>query len=184
MTGADAVHLIADAVPRRVAAWADVGAGTGTFTRALTVVLGAGSRVYSIDKDPVALTALRRLAARSRDIEVIPVGADFTRPFELPRPGDAQLDGILIANALHFVRDAETVLRVLVRLLRAGGRAVIIEYDGRGPNRWVPYPVPIARLPTLAGPVGLSEFTVSATRRSTFGGVMYTGVAERVHNLE
>ena len=179
MNTGEAVKLLGAAVPGVAGAWADLGAGRGTFTRALVDRLGAGSRIYSVDRDASAVAALQRLAEATRGVKVIPVVADFTRPFELPGVGAQSLDGILLANALHFVRDPEAVLAVLVQLVRPGGRVVIIEYDGRGPNRWVPYPIPQARLPALASAAGLSSFTVTATRRSTYGGMLYTGVAER-----
>jgi hypothetical protein len=55
---------------------------------------------------------------------------------------------------------------------------VLVEYDRRAASRWVPYPIPTARLPALAGSAGLSPFTVTATRRSAFGGVLYAAAAD------
>jgi ubiquinone/menaquinone biosynthesis C-methylase UbiE len=167
-----AVALIGGAIPRRAGTWADIGAGDGTFTRALVKLLGADSRVYAVDRDASAVAALERWAATDAP-NVIPVTADFTRPFDLPGLDDAMLDGMLLANALHFVRDAEVVLARLAARVRPGGRVVIVEYDRRAASRWVPYPVPIARLPALADAAGLSTPTITATRPSLFGGTLY-----------
>ena len=38
----------------------------------------------------------------------------------------------------------------LVAWLRPGGRVVLVEYDHRRANPWVPYPIGIAKLPALA----------------------------------
>jgi hypothetical protein len=84
----------------------------------------------------------------------VSVEADFTRPFALGGLEKGALDGMLSANALHFVRDAESVLPQLAAWLRPGGRVVLIEYDRRPASRWVPYPIPIERLPTLAAAAG------------------------------
>lgn len=178
----DAVELIRDAVGGGAGVWADLGAGTGTFTRALSKVLGAGSAVYAVDEDASAMRALRELETRSsHDVQVIAVHADFTRPLELPRTArrQVQLDGILLANALHFAPDAERVLSALVQHLRPGGRAVVVEYDRRDASQWVPFPIPASRWPSLAESAGLIEPAITATRPSSYAGILYAGVATR-----
>ena len=170
----DAASLIEGAVPRTSKTWADVGAGDGTFTRALVQVLGRDARIYAVDRDAGALGSLQRWAGRD-GANVIALEADFARGFELPEP----LDGLLAANALHFVRDADVVLGQLVRLLRPGGRAVIVEYDRRAASRWVPYPISSSRLPQLAAAAGLSQPAITATRPSAYGGTLYVAAADR-----
>ncbi len=107
---------------------------------------------------------------------MIPLEADFARPLELPEV----LDGLLAANALHFVRDADVVLARLAALVRPGGRVVLIEYDRRAASRWVPYPISSDRLPKLATSAGLSTPMITATRPSAFGGILYVAAADRV----
>ena len=107
---------------------------------------------------------------------MIPVEADITRPLELPEA----LDGLLTANALHFIRDADVVLARLAKLVRPGGRVVIVEYDRRGASRWVPYPISSERLPMLAASAGLSIPAITATRRSAFGGMLYVAASDRL----
>ncbi len=175
----EAADLIVDAVPRRPGTWADVGAGDGTFTQALAQLLAPGGRIYAIDRDKRALAALEAWA-RKEAVDVIPVEADFARPFDLPGLEEPRLDGILLANSLHFVADAEAVLGRLVRLVRLGGRVVFVEYDRRAASPWVPYPIPAARLGSLAASAGLSTPAIIATRPSQFGGVLYVGVADRL----
>ena len=182
MNDSDAIELIRDAVGGRGGVWADLGAGTGTFTRALSAVLGAGSTVFAVDDDARAVRALRELSSSpSDDARVIAVNADFTEPLALPGlvRGRAQLDGILLANALHFVRDPERVLSRLVEHLRPGGRAIVVEYDRRKASQWVPFPLPASRWPRLAESAGLAGPTITATRPSSYSGILYTGVATR-----
>lgn len=182
MNISDAIEMIRDAVGISAGVWADLGAGTGTFTRALTEVLGAGSTVYAVDGDARAARALRQLSlSSSSNVLVTAVHADFTRPLELPGlvRARAQLDGILLANALHFVRDAERVLSELVKQLRPGGRVIVVEYDRREASQWVPYPIPASRWPPLAESAGLTKPTITATRPSSYAGILYTGVATR-----
>jgi SAM-dependent methyltransferase len=184
MNDSDAIELIRYAVGGRGGVWADLGAGTGTFTRALSAVLGAGSTVFAVDADARAVRALRELSSSPSDARVIAVNADFTAPLALPGlvPGRAQLDGILLANALHFVRDPERVLSRLVEHLRPGGRAIVVEYDRRKASQWVPFPLPASRWPRLAESAGLAGPTITATRPSSYSGILYTGVATRSGN--
>lgn len=174
----EAIDLLRDAVGKSQGAWADLGAGTGTFTRALAALLDAGSTIYAVDEDAGAVRALGELPGDG-DTRIVPVRANFTRPLELPGLGSAQLDGILLANALHFVRDATGTLTRLAQMVRGGGRVIVVEYDRRLSSPWVPHPIPVARWPKLAGASGLIDATVTATRPSMYSGILYVGAATR-----
>jgi len=174
MNTREAADLLRPAVAGRKGAWADCGAGSGTFTRALLELLGAGSHIYAIDRDAGALAWARKKAPF-----VTPVVADFTRPVPLPHADPRSLEGMLFANALHFVEDATTALASLCAAwLAPGARVVVVEYDGRGPNRWVPYPLPAGRWPALAAAVHLTDPVIRGRRRSAFGGDLYVATAD------
>ena len=174
-----ALELIATAVPAGAATWADFGAGEGTFTRALAARLGRDGVVYAIDRDARALATLRA-RAEPADARVITVHADFARDTELGELAAATLDGLLFANSLHYVSDAGAVLARLVARLAPGGRVVVIEYDRRRANPWVPHPIPPARLAEIAVAAGLAPPRLTATRPSSYGGDLYAAVAGRV----
>ena len=72
--------------------------------------------------------------------------ADFTAT-PLPWTG---LDGILLANALHYVADQPAFLKSLAAAIHGRARFLIVEYDTDRANPWVPYPVSRMRLGTLA----------------------------------
>ena len=169
MNLADAAALIAPAIHRAGGTWADLGAGSGTFTRALLQLLGPGARVHAVDRDASSVRALARIAG------VTAVRADFSEALELPT-----LDGVLLANALHFVPASEQagVLARVARLVRAGEGIVLVEYEHRAPSRWVPYPVSFARFTELARDAGLGAPTRAGERDSAFGGAMGAGWAE------
>jgi trans-aconitate methyltransferase len=175
----DAAALLAVAVPRHTGVWADFGAGDGTFSRALAARLDAGSRIYAVDRDSDALASLAHPGAAS-GVELISIAADFTRPLHLPGSAPHELDGMLFANALHFVREPASVLTQLVTWLRPGGSVVVVEYDGRRANRWVPYPIDVAQLERVAAAAGLSQPVITATRPSAYGGTIYVA---RLHYL-
>jgi len=130
------------------------------------------SSANAVERDRVALTKLRALADQTRSTsgEIVALKGDFTRPLDLP-----PLDGALIANALHFVSAVEQpgVLARIARGVRPGGQIVIVEYESRGPSRWVPYPVSLARLEEIARAAQLGAPVSLGTRPSEFGGTLY-----------
>jgi len=176
----DAIELLREAVGDGTVGgvWADLGAGTGTFTRALAALLGPGSTIYAVDDDATAVRALRALPSMPTT-HVIAVKGDFTQPLVLPDIGDAALDGILLANALHFVRDAGAVLGRVVERVRPGGRIIVVEYDRREASRWVPYPISPSRWLDLANGAGLGTASITATRPSEYQGMLYVGAATK-----
>jgi ubiquinone/menaquinone biosynthesis C-methylase UbiE len=175
MNDADALDLLRAGVPAADGeVWADLGAGTGVFTRALAALLGSAGRVIAVDRDARALAAVggRMPGGSSSAIEVV-VG-DVTKPLALPL-----LDGVVMANVLHFVADAAGMLARVGALLRPGGRVVLIEYEGRRPGPWSPYPVDFARFVELAQVAGFTPPHIVARRPSRFGGEIYVAVADR-----
>ena len=145
MTLDDAVALIAGAANRDGPAqtWADLGCGDGTFTKALAMTLPARSLVHAVDRDHAAL---KRIPATVGATSIVTHVADFTAT-PLPWTG---LDGILLANALHYVADQPAFLKSLATAIHGRARFLIVEYDTDHANPWVPYPVSRRRLGTLA----------------------------------
>jgi ubiquinone/menaquinone biosynthesis C-methylase UbiE len=166
----EVIALIEPATGRPSGTWADLGAGSGLFSRALAAMLGDRGRVIAVDIDARALEAIERpdLAA---SIET--VVADVRAPDAIPALRDAALDGAVLANVLHFVHDPGDLLRRLRRLLVPGARVVVVEYDRERANRWVPHPLTPARLAEVAREAGLTPPRVVARRPSAYQGVMY-----------
>ncbi len=179
----EAIALLHDAVGdsgESGGVWADLGAGTGTFTLALARLLGAGSTIYAVDDDANAVRALRELSMPADETRIVAVDADFTRPLDLPGlDGAKRLDGVLLANSLHFIRDASAVLTQLVHTVRGGGRVIVVEYDRRERSRWVPYPIPASHWPLFAAAAGLRDPAITATRPSEYSGYLYVGAATK-----
>ena len=108
MDHADAVNLIHKGADAAGGVWADLGAGSGVFTRALGTLLGKDGLVYAVDRAPQDWFRQPPRGAHEQ-ARIIGREADFTQPLDLQ-----ELHGILMANALHFVRHPEPVLTRLV----------------------------------------------------------------------
>ena len=177
MDHADHVALLKRGVPQPGGTWADLGAGGGAFTLALAELVGPGATIIAVDRDRRALARLEQvMAARFPGVALRCMAGDFTRPLDLP-----PLDGIVMANALHFVAhgDQEGALRRVRGLLRPGGRLIIVEYNTDRGNIWVPHPLTFASWQRLALRAGFAETTLLATRPSSFLGEFYAGLALR-----
>ena len=153
--------------------WADFGSGTGAFTLALADLLGPGARIISIDRDAGALRVQQRaMQSRFPHAVVDYREADFTRPLDLP-----PLDGIVMANALHFQRDKEPLLRRLRAYLRPGGRLLLVEYNVDQGNLWVPHPLSFATWQTLAARCGFTHTEWLAAVPSRFLKEIYSAAS-------
>jgi len=167
MDHADHVRLLRDGVTRG-GTWADLGAGTGAFTLALAELVGPGGEVIAVDRDRGALRELER-DLRPGGAAVRTLGADFAKPLDLP-----SLDGIVMANSLHFVRDKAPVLALVHRMLKPLGRLLLVEYDADKGNHWVPYPMSFETWRELADASGFSDTRKLATAPSRFLGRIFS----------
>jgi ubiquinone/menaquinone biosynthesis C-methylase UbiE len=169
------VALIRDGVPGTGGEWADLGAGAGAFTLALAELIGPTGRIRAVDRDAQVLRQLATaMAARFPAVALQTTVADFARPLNLP-----PLDGILVANALHFLRTAEreTALGLIRGYLRPGGRLIIVEYNIDRGNPWVPHPFSFPTWEELARRAGFAETRLLAQRPSRFLREMYAAAS-------
>ena len=153
--------------------WADLGAGTGAFTLALADVLGDGAEIHAVDREARALRA-NDAATRDRfpGVSAHFHEADFTGQLELPA-----LDGVVMANSLHFQREQLAVVRHVRALLKPGGRVVVVEYSLERGNPAVPHPVPFERWEQLAADAGFERTELLERRPSRWWSEMYSAVS-------
>ncbi len=155
--------------------WADLGSGEGAFTLALADLLGPTGSIHSVDRDGHALEVqARRVREAFPDVGMTTMVADFTRPLDLP-----SLDGVVMANSLHFEQDKLGVLRLVQGYLRPSGRLVIVEYDADHGNRWVPFPISFRSWTAVATEAGFRDTRRLASVPSRFLGSIYSALSLR-----
>lgn len=169
----DHVQLIRSGVSEAGGVWADLGSGSGAFTLALADLLGDGARIYSVDRDRRALRdQAAAMHARFPGASVEYLEADFTRTLSLP-----SLDGVLMANSLHFVRHKGPVLDLIRGYLRPGGRLLLVEYNADRGNPWVPYPLAYPTWEALSQQHGFTHTRLLTTVPSRFLREIYAALS-------
>ena len=169
----DHVRLLGG-IPQPGSTWADFGSGGGAFTLALAECVGAAGGIYSIDKNGGDLEHQRQ-AVKSRfpAVKVEYIHTDFTRPLQLP-----VLDGIVMANSLHFLANKDTTLRLVRSYLQPLGRLIVVEYNVDRGNLWVPYPFSFPTWIKLAEKNGFTQTSLVTTQPSRFLGEIYSAVSQ------
>lgn len=160
MTIGEARTLIASApIPQGASQhWLDLGCGTGTFTRALAELLPPGSTITAVDNDPVAL---RSMPSEHGGIGIVTQLADVAH-MEL-----GTMDGVLMANVLHFIADQPALVH---RLAQSTQRVLLVEYDRTAPlPPYVPYPLPRTKARLLFERNGFPVSLELGTRPSRYG---------------
>ncbi len=141
-------------------AWADLGCGKGLFTLALMHLLHPGSRIYAVDKNQHDLNHLKAVGNSA----IQKINADFIQDELDLYP----LDGLLMANSLHFVKDKVSFLHKIRKWLKPEGMFLILEYDMDVANPWVPYPISFTALSYLFKQHGYSHIEKLAERPSIY----------------
>jgi 2-polyprenyl-3-methyl-5-hydroxy-6-metoxy-1,4-benzoquinol methylase len=166
-----AIRLIKKGISdsNEIQTWVDLGAGTGLFTQALATCLKAGSTIYAIDKD---ITALAKLETKSPSVTIKKINHDFVATkFDIEL-----LDGILMANALHFVSDKHVFVNQMKKKLKPSGRIIIVEYEMIYGNAWVPYPINLNTLQKLGNEIGFTLTKLDEEPSVFNNAVMYSAV--------
>lgn len=170
MTHQQHLNLIKNAIPNRAGVWADLGSGAGAFALATADLLPFGSKIYSIDQNSLSIQSQE--AEFERLFPSFPITfhtADFTKKL----PINEKLDGIIMANSLHFVKEKISVLKKLKELLKPSGRIVFVEYNVDKGNQWVPYPFSFDSLIKLAKESGFGQPVLAGRVKSQFLNEMY-----------
>ncbi len=148
--------------------WADLGAGGGAFTRALSSLLMEGSKIYAVDKDS---RSLNKISIEST-VELIKLNKDFDENLHF----DESLNGVILANSLHYIHDKASVFTSLRGKLAIDGRVIVIDYDIAVGNQWVPYPITFNELEALARNVGFHDVVKLGEVPSQYHRSMYSAL--------
>ena len=164
----DAIDLIKDGVEMKgdPQVWADLGAGSGLFSKALANLLPGNSIIYPIDISDV----VQEISVPDSRVQIRPLQMDMTTS-----KLDTPLNGVLMANSLHFIKDKRAIIERWARTLKSAGRIIIVEYD-LTQNPWIPFPVSFNHLQNLMNDLGFKQFLKLAEKPSLYNHSMIYSV--------
>jgi SAM-dependent methyltransferase len=104
---------------------ADIGAGTGLFTRLMAEKVGGSGKVYAVDIAPEFLAHIAADAKKNRRKQILTVqgNQDSTN---LPK---GSLDLVFLSDVYHHLERPEHILGSLREALKPGGKLVLVEFD-------------------------------------------------------
>jgi ubiquinone/menaquinone biosynthesis C-methylase UbiE len=109
---------------------ADIGCGTGYFSRRLAKKVSPGGRVLGVDIQPEMLQILTNQMAAAGVTNVVPILGTITDP-KLPANS---VDLALMVDVYHEFDHPFEMMQAIVRGLKPGGRVVFVEFRAEDPK--------------------------------------------------
>jgi ubiquinone/menaquinone biosynthesis C-methylase UbiE len=106
---------------------ADIGAGTGYFTRRFAAAVGPQGTVMGLDIEPAMVTHINEEAQKRG---LTNVSARQVPPHD-PQLAPQSVDVVFICDTYHHMRERVAYLRLLARALKPNGRVVIVDFQKR-----------------------------------------------------
>ena len=104
---------------------ADIGAGTGLFSRLFAEEVGAGGKVYAVDISPAFLDHIAAQARKKGQTQIVTIRGtqDSTN---LPA---RSIDLAFLCDVYHHLENHQKILASIHQALRPGGLLVLVEFD-------------------------------------------------------
>jgi 2-polyprenyl-3-methyl-5-hydroxy-6-metoxy-1,4-benzoquinol methylase len=110
---------------------ADIGAGSGVFTRRMANAVKPGGTVYAVEVDQALLTHIAETATEEGIGNVVTVYGEYDDP-GLPD----NVDVALIYDVLHHIEHRDVYLKNLAGYLKPGGRVALVDFKpGAGDHK-------------------------------------------------
>jgi ubiquinone/menaquinone biosynthesis C-methylase UbiE len=111
------------------AAVADIGAGSGYYTRKLARAVGPEGTIFAVDIQPEMLGILTNRLATEGITNVVPVLGSLIDP-RLPVES---IDVVLMVDVYHEFAYPHEMMEAISRAMKPGGRVVLVEYRAEDP---------------------------------------------------
>ncbi len=103
---------------------ADIGAGTGYYSRLMAKLVGPKGVVYAVDVQPQMVAMLKEVAAKAEFSNIKPLLSSVS-DVKLP---PASIDLAIMVDVYHELEFPHEVIDSIISALRPNGRIVFVEY--------------------------------------------------------
>ena len=109
---------------------ADIGAGTGYFTRQLAPKVGPKGKVFAVDVQPemIALLTNRMAALNISNVQA------FLGTTTDPKLPPASVDWVLMVDVYHEFSHPHEMMQAICKSLKPSGKVVFVEFRGEDPE--------------------------------------------------
>jgi predicted methyltransferase len=104
---------------------ADIGAGTGLFSRLFSNQVGAAGKVYAVD---ITKPFVDNMMAKVREEGFTNIVGVVNTPKDLPLPA-ASVDVAFLSDVYHHFEYPQAMLRAMHAALKPGGTLAIVEFE-------------------------------------------------------
>jgi ubiquinone/menaquinone biosynthesis C-methylase UbiE len=111
---------------RRSEVGLDVGCGPGHLACELAKEVAPGGRIFAIDKSPESVDATKARAVKEELTDSVDVQVGDANALEFP---DDTFDFVVAAQVYSFVPNVAQAIEEAARVLRKGGRLMVLESD-------------------------------------------------------
>jgi SAM-dependent methyltransferase len=107
---------------------ADVGCGSGYYSRRIAPLVAPGGKVFGVDIQPEMLRMLEAAAKTDGITNIVPV---LSEPSD-PKLAPGTIDWILLVDVYHELQNPEPMLRKMREALSPTGRVALVEFRLEG----------------------------------------------------
>ena len=109
---------------------ADIGAGTGVFSRPLAKAVAPSGKVYSVDVDPGLLDYINQRAKQENISNIRTVQGKFEDP-AIPAK---DVDMAFFHDVFHHIEKRQVYLKALAGYIKPNGMVAMVEMDDKDPK--------------------------------------------------
>jgi len=103
---------------------ADIGAGTGLFTRMFSPLVGSRGKIFSVD---IAEDFIRHIERTAKEQKLTNIVGVVTKPDEIILP-PASVDVAFICDTYHHFEFPTKTMQSVHKVLKPGGRVILIDF--------------------------------------------------------
>lgn len=106
---------------------ADLGAGSGFYTYAISSLVGEAGRVYAVDIQKDLLARIKNEADNLKYTNIEIIWADLEKKDSLPFVNNI-LDVVILSNVFLQIKNKDNLIKEIQRILKTGRKVLVVDW--------------------------------------------------------